>query len=435
MTADAVRRLRFATTGWRVKIDYGHLAPLASKCALIDTRKLNFHGSDGLFLYSSWDEEKECPVISYTALDTDGTIWPLRSRLYLAKRTIRGSRRYSTFHHASRPTGYYSGPVDLGIASDINLERRQDRVFGEWCDRIIALVCSGVLVLRPSTARTNENHFELLTQEEADIIDADRLAASADFNEPSDGRLIEHTRPENAKALKANATLETIPCEHALKQAEREPPSLSALYDQLVESSDKTIADLEQQTSTLSYRLCKSEEKAKTLEFEIKQLAQRASIIDDLSLPSSPAESLELAIKAYPDRLIALSEAYRSAREFSGGSTSETWEALRCMATILHPLVFASDESRDIRRAFDDASGFHLALTDGMMTNKNPRLKQMRLVNYDGKEIDVTAHIKGKSRRSGTTLRIHFYTDHDKQLLVIGHCGGHLPTHTYADRS
>jgi hypothetical protein len=77
---------------------------------------------------------------------------------------------------------------------------------------------------------------------------------------------------------------------------------------------------------------------------------------------------------------------------------------------------------------FESQSGFGIAFHESKQTNKDARLVRMRQRTYRGKTYDITPHIKGGGKRHGH-LRIHFAFDDERQLIVVGHCGGHLETY------
>jgi len=166
---------------------------------------------------------------------------------------------------------------------------------------------------------------------------------------------------------------------------------------------------------------------AEALRKENGSLRTRASLVDNLRLPQTPAEALWLAADAFPDRLLFLPPAVKSAEEFSHGSTAEVWDVLRAMAAVLHPLIFGQ-EGGHVAKRFQDKAGFELTLRDMKANKRNQAFARLRTVEYNQKVHDMTAHVKGRSNKPGETLRVHFFADYDQGKLVIGHCGEHLPT-------
>ena len=60
-------------------------------------------------------------------------------------------------------------------------------------------------------------------------------------------------------------------------------------------------------------------------------------------------------------------------------------------------------------------------------TKSDKKLRRLRRVKYRGTEVDISAHVKCNGR-GRSYMRIHFYVDRERKLIVIGHCGDHLKT-------
>ena len=190
------------------------------------------------------------------------------------------------------------------------------------------------------------------------------------------------------------------------------------------------ISSMVSKTATLTHNLGLAEQKASRAQADAAAARIRAELLDTLEIPQTCLDALLLAQRAFPDRLCILDQAIRSARDFSGGDVRETWTALRDMAVVLWPLVFG-DESVDIPARFEEKSVMRIAMSEGPMTQKDPALMRLRKVSYNGRTEDMSAHVKGRVNEGQSTLRVHFFPDHEKRLLVIGHCGSHLPTYAY----
>lgn len=52
----------------------------------------------------------------------------------------------------------------------------------------------------------------------------------------------------------------------------------------------------------------------------------------------------------------------------------------------------------------------------------------LRQLTYKGNQICILPHVKGNGRNRRDPFRLHFCFDDEAQLIVIGHCGSHLPT-------
>lgn len=240
---------------------------------------------------------------------------------------------------------------------------------------------------------------------------------------------------QNLPAIKkraADAEARVRALEQRIEGMKQEHADLLAAYNAQGAQLSKEqgmISSIVSKTAMLTHNLNSAEQKAARAEADADASRMRSALIDTLEIPQSCAESLELARRAFPDRLLVLDQAQRSAREFGGGAR-ETWTALRDMAVILWPLVFG-DESLDIPARFEEKSVMRIAMTEGPMTQKDPALMRLRKVSYEGRTEDMSAHVKARAGEGQSTLRVHFFPDHEKRLLVIGHCGTHLPTYAY----
>ena len=115
--------------------------------------------------------------------------------------------------------------------------------------------------------------------------------------------------------------------------------------------------------------------------------ATRAAVLESMDLPQTPAEALALAKVAFPDRLIVLESAHKSATEFVKGSASEVWAALRSMAMVLHPIIF-EDETNDIEAAFSSSCPFEMTTREAGPVKKNRAISKLRSFPYKGKMVD-----------------------------------------------
>jgi hypothetical protein len=59
---------------------------------------------------------------------------------------------------------------------------------------------------------------------------------------------------------------------------------------------------------------------------------------------------------------------------------------------------------------------------------QNHRLRGMRTFDYEGTRVEMFRHLKiGIESNVAKTIRVHFHWDADRQKIVIGYCGEHLP--------
>ena len=210
--------------------------------------------------------------------------------------------------------------------------------------------------------------------------------------------------------------------------AESGDSSETALELELLhEEVDRLRAELDSQKASAAYREGQLAQQASDLREQVAALRVRSTLMETMNLPETPLEALQLAERAFADRIIVLPRARKSAEEFVKGDPGEVWAVLRSVAVTLHSLLFCERE-RGLANAFRDRTGYELALRDAKGANRNAAQKAERMVMYEGTQRDATMHIKGRGTRKGESLRVHFFVDYDKKKIVIVHCGEHLTT-------
>lgn len=140
-------------------------------------------------------------------------------------------------------------------------------------------------------------------------------------------------------------------------------------------------------------------------------------------VPENLTQLLDLAKVLYPDRIVILPDAYRSAKKFDGILTEE-WEILVAVATTLWDLCFKETVNDRLGSEFKKRTGYELARGESGTTCAMPNLMKLRKRMYKGKEIDISPHIKGRNIKAA--FRLHFYIDRDEEKIVIGHAGEHM---------
>lgn len=142
--------------------------------------------------------------------------------------------------------------------------------------------------------------------------------------------------------------------------------------------------------------------------------------------PRSLDDILSNAELIYGDTLAITPRAFRSAKSAHLESKyfPDAWAIIDAMHRVLHPMLFSGDGG-DIEFAFRSQTGFSLSMKEGSGTSKNSRLSALRKSVFEGREIDVSAHIK-YGARNPKLLRVHFAVDHQSGKIVIDHFGDHL---------
>lgn len=240
-----------------------------------------------------------------------------------------------------------------------------------------------------------EKRFERMTQEAREM--NERLEEQE--------QLIELYEEENERVMRQNRALE-----ERMRELE----------------SDKS------QLETLRYRLVEAQGRADEKAAEAARLKDEAASLEKIDhFPTSLVEELELAGRLWPDRIVVLPEAVRSAAAYRYCDLDEEWRILRAVATVLWDIYFGDGDSSDIDEEFKRRTGFTHTFRESGATNASPALVKLRRQSYKGSEIDITPHIKGSGRRDSSKLhpfRLHYHADTEGKRIVIGHCGEHLDT-------
>ena len=189
------------------------------------------------------------------------------------------------------------------------------------------------------------------------------------------------------------------------------------------------VGDLQRENGQLKYRVGQLEEELR----EAASLALRDRGMEELLLKigcscRSTLDTIEIARVAFGDRIVLLDDAVESARAFKG-QAGEMFKGLEAMYEHLWPMRFGEDGTLNVDEGeFQARTGFAIAFHEGKHTNRDARLMRLRQHEYLGETYDFVAHLKGGDKKRGH-LRIHFIFDRERDLIVVGHCGGHLETY------
>jgi len=223
---------------------------------------------------------------------------------------------------------------------------------------------------------------------------------------------VKPTDPEQQKVL------EEFLIEHAKVAQERDDArSEAAEYANQVDALEKDKGELKWKVEGLQLRLADAGDGA---ELETAKL-----------LPILPLSLLAVskAAKGFFPRLVITERALETAEAYDEcKSFPEAWEMLGSMNEVLYRLKF-EDGEKELERAFKDATGYDLAMSEGKMTKDDSKLMRLRRLQHDGAEYDVTPHVKHGTQEP-KLVRIHFAFDESRKKIVIGHIGRHIANYT-----
>ncbi len=230
------------------------------------------------------------------------------------------------------------------------------------------------------------------------------------------------TSPEQKNELMTLFEEENVRLEGELKKAKEE-----------LEGESSRRKDLDDTVARLEFEI----DQARTASTEARKesAAHRAAPEDVLSLDALPEEAVgvaTLAARLSGGRVVLSEAALASLKksEFSEGNeaNSVVWRCLRAMDRELFELVMSDMPAIQVSETFESRTRFGLTWTESKETKRDNRLMAKRRFVHDGKEWDMTPHVKW-----GTTapkcLRIHFAVDRDAKRVIVGHCGDHLDTY------
>ena len=148
--------------------------------------------------------------------------------------------------------------------------------------------------------------------------------------------------------------------------------------------------------------------------------------------PKSAQEIARYFCIHFADRIVFTERGNASLRECNT-DPSILWDALYQMATTLYDLLEDPDITL-VDHEFNRRSKLRLARSEGTMTRKDATLMRQYLDTYQGKSINIEAHIKTNEAKetSPRFLRIYFNYDGDSHKIIIGSCGKHLENFTTA---
>ncbi|MGE5362156.1 MAG: hypothetical protein ACM3NQ_24325 [Bacteroidales bacterium] len=201
----------------------------------------------------------------------------------------------------------------------------------------------------------------------------------------------------------------------------------------LVEQRDDELAVAQEGAKKLAYQRDIEKKRAEAAEHDACVLRKGQVALATIGLPGSIPELMDWVTAFWGDRIVftdrARKSAARAAINKERSELQSVWQVLRSLATELHPLL--EQESPDggtIPDLYKQRSGFELTWTEGKQTKKDPKLMQLRKLDYDGQTLDITPHVKYSSK-SHKYLRVHFAVHEASGAIIVGHCGDHLETY------
>ena len=131
--------------------------------------------------------------------------------------------------------------------------------------------------------------------------------------------------------------------------------------------------------------------------------------------PENPEQCLRLVAAAYPERVVLLDSAIRSAKDV------EEFNRIRGLAVLLRKwvtLYYDALVSGGGDNEGHDLLGFGFAAKNGDGPQKT--------IEYKGRKVLLVRHLRFGTKESvNETIRVYFAWDSEDRKLVIGYCGKH----------
>ena len=261
-------------------------------------------------------------------------------------------------------------------------------------------------------------------------------------------RLRLHVRPEGVMQLSMRRRMEKVHATSAKMNAEQ----LRQVLDEASNRADEQEryfneivdenANLETELSRYKEDLEETQKELRTKKFELKSLKDGFSPADVGAFnpepllewivrkeEPSPLDCIEIIEQFYGDRCTVLDSARASAikmtRFIYGRDLLDL--LMRLVTTYRDRLMDGGDSKA--RRVLGK-SEYAAKESETVMTNK--AMRRQRTFDYDGTQVEMFRHLKiGVDDDSTRTIRVHFHWDGDRQKIVIGYCGEHLPVSSH----
>ncbi len=235
-----------------------------------------------------------------------------------------------------------------------------------------------------------------------------------------DYRLHRKIRQHQLDQEAAEALLESA------SQAERQIRDLEAELaerDQRIEELQDSLRRANEQNESLQMSL--DFKRAGKTEVDSKLLELRPAFINAVEDDATPEEILRLIAAFFPDRVVVLDSAFRSAQKVAQfGRPEAAFKLILKLVTLYYDRLIEGKGDAYAREVFgrDEYSA-----NESETVIHNRRARDARTFNYKGESLFMPRHLKLGVKDSITdTLRVHFHWDADDKKLVIGHCGEHL---------
>jgi hypothetical protein len=266
-------------------------------------------------------------------------------------------------------------------------------------------------------------------------------------NNTNVSRLRKRVRPEGVTQLALRRRLQTVRARGEqmdvaqLREELDKASRLAAEQSEWINTLEDGNTELEAELSDTKERLGDERENLKNQNFVIQSLkgqldsagGGRTSKLDAEVLlkvacspdPPTPLECIGVIENVYGDKCIVLESAKESARDvdrFEHGR--RLLDMMRRLVTEYRGKLIEGGDN-EARKVFGNNE---YAAKESETVMGNQAVRRLRTFTYEGKQVGMFRHLKiGIETNVSKTIRVHFHWDSEREKIVIGYCGEHLP--------
>ena len=215
--------------------------------------------------------------------------------------------------------------------------------------------------------------------------------------------------------------------EKRIRQLEGEK---SEAFERGRDAAQKDIDDLNDKLNEQARDIASKKATIEQMQNSYQQNALRDRVLEQIHTvdewPGDNEGIVKFFLAAYGDRIDFTERGFSTASKCEM-KPEKVWDILYRVAVPMVDL-FRSGRDNLSEKDIADAAGFDMSFREGAETREREEFMKYRRDNYQGKKISVEPHLKFRGAKNEADYqRLHFWYDKEKQRIVIGYMGDHLP--------
>lgn len=194
--------------------------------------------------------------------------------------------------------------------------------------------------------------------------------------------------------------------------------------DAKIDELEGRLSDTANTIESLKGSLAASGTRGPGLPTSVLSEETRSALYRAMSKDAKLLDSLRTIALLFPERVIVLDSAWKSARHADAfNNPRKAFELLHTLCSQYWDALVSGKSDAEARAVLGTA----LSARESETVEKNRKARSLRTFTYKGKPIEMMMHLKiGVKDSTAETFRAHFEWDADDRRIVIGHCGKHL---------